>query len=501
MAPFRSYDDSDDDSDDEFITVVSSQVPGPQEEKEYPCKQCPENKRPVFESHAELVKHKIQAEHQYCKKCDQEFPDRDGLEVHILRSNRHITCFVCVKEFRSESGLQFHTQHAHQTSAGGICPQCHENFNTQAGLLQHIEGNLCPGGLRRTDIYGAIEEHQYQTNEELRNRSTNATPRGTERPMPTRDENPAVELVKSFTHFKILDQRPAAAGTRPEGERIEINMDWWDPERRQYKCPFSACGRKFKRSEPFQQHLNSDAHAAKNFLCPGCKKRFTSSSAMLQHIESRMCRIVQMPDFDRVKGSLTLPVDQSRLSQSLATMSHRGGTLSTVGAPSDTGDNSSTVGARTMASASATLSTVGNRPTAAYSTTSERFPPVGTKLERGGNIKRPPSTAGRSEALSAKSGGLSTVGTNQNQFAESQLQQLKHAWSGPHEAERGNIAHASSSKGKVKAKAKAKYSPSKASDAINKRGDAENRKPGDDVQYSFGNGSEEEEETNMSTVI
>ncbi|KAF3164361.1 hypothetical protein EYR41_001411 [Orbilia oligospora] len=496
MAPFRNYDDSDDDSDEGLITVVSAQVPGPQEEEEYPCQQCPENRRPVFRSHAELVKHKIQAEHQYCKKCDQEFADRDDLEIHILRSNRHITCFVCVKEFRSESGLQFHTQQAHQTSAGGICPQCHENFNTQAGLLQHIEGNLCPGGLRRSDIYEAIEDHQQQTNEELRNRSTNTTQKDTEEPTPTQSENPAIELVNSFSHFKILDQR-ATGSTRPEGEIIDVDPKWWDKERRHYVCPYRSCRRKFKYSEPFRQHLNSDAHSDKIFNCPGCKKRFTSSSAMLQHIESRMCRIVQMPDYDRVRGGLTVPVDQSRLSHSLATMSHRSETLSTVGVLSDTGDNSSTVGART---ATGMLNTVGARPTAAYNAMSGRFPAGRPKPERGGNFKEPPSTAGGSDHLTTvgtRSERLSTVGTNQNQFAEGQLQQLKHAWAEPSRegGEGGELAQNKGSKGK----GEAKHNPSDASNAITRRNAAENRKPKDGVKYSFGNDSDEE--GTMSTVI
>ncbi|KAK6345207.1 hypothetical protein TWF718_007134 [Orbilia javanica] len=502
MAPFRSFDDSDDDSDDGIITVVSSQVPGPQDEEEYPCNQCPDSRRPVFRSHAELVKHKIQAEHHYCKKCDQEFDCRDDLEMHVLRSNRHITCFVCVKEFRSESGLQFHTQQAHQTSAGGICPQCHENFNTQAGLLQHIEGNLCPGGLRRSDIYEAVEDHQRQTNEELRDRSTNTTQRGTERPAPTKDENPAVELVNSFSHFKIFDQR-AAANARPEDQVIEIDMNWWDKERRHFKCPFRNCGKKYKRSDAFQQHLNSDAHIAKNFICPGCKKRFPSSSAMLQHVESGMCRINQMSEYDRVKGGLTLSVDQSRLSQSLATMSYRSETLSTIGggAPSDLGDNSNAMGARNKANSSEMPNTFGPRPTAAYSVMSERFPLAGTKPERGGNLQRPFSNIARSEASSTIGGkpdNVSTVGTDHNQFAEGQLQQLRHAWSIPdQQGEGGNPVNPKSSKGK--GKAKANYSSSQASDAINKRNAAENRRPGDGMSYSFENDSEDER--TISTVI
>ncbi|KAK6527996.1 hypothetical protein TWF281_009255 [Arthrobotrys megalospora] len=489
MAPYHNFDDSDDDSDDEHITLVSTHVPGPQAEEQYPCQQCPEHKRPVFESHAALVKHKIQAEHQYCKKCDQEFGSRDDLEMHILRSNRHITCFMCVKEFRSESGLQLHTQQIHRTTAGGMCPRCHENFATQAGLLQHIEGNLCPGGLRRGEIYSAIKDHQHRTNEELRNRSETGTEASSEKPMTTREEDQASELVNSFSHFKIYDQR---AGTKPEEEIIKVDMAWWDPERRHYNCPYRTCGKKFKNSDAFQQHLNSDAHAAKNFSCPGCKKRFPSSSAMLQHVESGMCRISKMADYDRVKSGLTIPVDQSRLTKSLATFSHRSETLSTVGAPSDArrGDLS-TVGAKTKPSEA--LSTVGTKPAVGHGNLSEKLSTVGARSDRGGKTKKPPSsTASRSEALS-------TVGTNQNQYAEQRLQQMKQAWGGPaRENEGGDPAHASGSKPKGKGKGKA--SPSKASEAVKKRAVAENRKPDALIEYSFGKDSDSEEEGTLSTV-
>ncbi|KAK6505134.1 hypothetical protein TWF481_007055 [Arthrobotrys musiformis] len=488
MAPYHNFDDSDDDSDDGLVTLVTRQVPGPQEEEDYPCEQCPEFRRPVFKSHAELVKHKTQAEHPYCKKCDQDFPSRDALEIHVLKSNRHITCFVCIKEFRSESGLQYHTQQCHQSLTGALCPQCHENFNTQAGLLQHIEGNLCPGGLHRVEIYTAIEDHQHRTNQELRIRNGNDADQGTD---PESGEyNPAIELVNSFSHFKIFDQK-GAAGTRPENAKIEVDTNWWDPERRHYKCPFPRCGKKFKGTDPFYRHLNSDAHIAKNFCCPGCKNRFASSSAMLQHVESRRCRLIQTGDFDRVKGSLILPTDQSRLTQSLATMSYRSEALSTVSVASDAGDNLSTVGTRTKASASDTLSTVGNRPGARYSVRNGKKPAAGNGPGRVGNNNHPSSTAGGSEALS-------TVGTNRNQFAENQLQQLRHAWAD--DSDGGVPVDDFKIVFKGRGKAKARYSPTKSSVAVNKRNAPENLKPGDNMEYTFNNDSDEEEGT-LSTVV
>ncbi|KAK6360636.1 hypothetical protein TWF730_006772 [Orbilia blumenaviensis] len=477
-TPFRNFDDSDDDSDDGDVVFVSSRVPVPKVNKEYPCNQCPEEDRPIFKSHAELVKHKAEAEHEYCKKCDQEFECRDDLEMHILRSNRHITCFLCIKEFRSESGLQLHTQQAHRTSASALCPRCHENFATQAGLLQHIEQNLCAGGLRRGEIYGSINDHQYRTNEELRNRSGTGTETSTgNKPdgEPADPQTAAIELVNSFSHFKIYDTRP---GTRDEEEEIKIDTRWWNEHRRHYNCPFRNCGKKFKNSNAFQQHLNSDAHTAKNFSCPGCKKRFPSSSAMLQHVESGMCRIMKTADYERVKDGLTFPVDQNKPSQSVATRSQRSEALSTVGAASDTGEDDRSVGGpkgKGKAVTSGSLSTVGTRPTTVQGYMAAQA--------RAMNNKTPNSVSSALSTVGTKPEKQGAAGMNHNQFAERQLQQLKSAWG--------------ESNTKDKGKGKVKVDSQQPSEPVRKRTVVENQKPEGPMEYSFDKDSDSE----LSTVL
>ncbi|KAJ6260509.1 hypothetical protein Dda_4735 [Drechslerella dactyloides] len=316
MAPYRNYDSDSDDSGDEDVVLVTNSVPVTLNHKQqYACTHCIERPQ-VFDSYNALVEHKVRVGHHYCRKCDEDFPDRDAIELHVLNSNKHITCYLCNKEFRSESGLEVHMNQAHRQTSGAMCPKCHESFSTQSGLLQHIEGNLCPGGLRRGDVHSAINTHQTLTNEALRKELEGGT-----RESFTREQQGS-ELINSFSHFKIYDKRDG--GELSDDNRIEANVEWYDKSARIWNCPIKGCGKKFPLQHSFEQHLNSATHASKSFLCPGCKKKFPSSSAILQHVESGMCRIIRMSDYHLVKSGLTIPLDTDSKASSQGESSQKG---------------------------------------------------------------------------------------------------------------------------------------------------------------------------------
>ncbi|KAF3914792.1 hypothetical protein ABW20_dc0101905 [Dactylellina cionopaga] len=339
MCPYRSFDDSDSDSGDEDIVYVSEAVRVKGSERTlFECSHCKDEPQ-VFESYSELIEHKVRVGHDYCRKCDEDFPDRDAFELHTLNSNKHITCYLCGKEFRSESGLELHMENLHHSSEGALCPQCHENFSSASGLLQHIEGNLCPGELRRSDVHTAINIHQTILNEALRKEMEGSMPETNPR------ERTESELTQSFSHFKIYDQKE---GTKPplDNVKIEVDMSWWNKDKKAFICPYRGCSKKFTNSKSFEQHLNSAAHAAKSFVCPGCKKKFPSSSAMLQHVESGQCRISKMPAYEMVKEGLLVPLNQGKLTKSEIATSTRKTTPSTVGTASTKSGGPSTAGSR-----------------------------------------------------------------------------------------------------------------------------------------------------------
>ena len=77
----------------------------------------------------------------------------------------------------------------------------------------------------------------------------------------------------------------------------------------QYVCPFPDCNKRFPKLERLNRHLDSPAHDASQFKCPGCSKEFKLISGFVQHIESRTCASStsrQLEDHvDRLAGKLS----------------------------------------------------------------------------------------------------------------------------------------------------------------------------------------------------
>ena len=60
-----------------------------------------------FTSKTDKDNHK-EEEHDYCRLCDEDFDDFDGLLQHKIESEAHICCCVCSMDFRSEGGRDRH---------------------------------------------------------------------------------------------------------------------------------------------------------------------------------------------------------------------------------------------------------------------------------------------------------------------------------------------------------------------------------------------------------
>lgn len=56
-----------------------------------------------------MKKHKSRApEHDYCKKCDEDFSDEESHLIHKIRSTKHVACPMCGEDFKSEGGRDAH---------------------------------------------------------------------------------------------------------------------------------------------------------------------------------------------------------------------------------------------------------------------------------------------------------------------------------------------------------------------------------------------------------
>jgi len=64
-----------------------------------------------FDSIAEMKRHKkYSKEHDYCKKCDEDFESWDEYNLHkAFRPDNHgMACRVCGDEFKTMSGMKRH---------------------------------------------------------------------------------------------------------------------------------------------------------------------------------------------------------------------------------------------------------------------------------------------------------------------------------------------------------------------------------------------------------
>lgn len=63
----------------------------------------------TFPDQKALIKHK-DSEHDYCIKCDMDFPDDETMHVHKMGSEKHIICQICGIDFRSDTGRDRHAK-------------------------------------------------------------------------------------------------------------------------------------------------------------------------------------------------------------------------------------------------------------------------------------------------------------------------------------------------------------------------------------------------------
>ncbi|KAI9816910.1 MAG: hypothetical protein M1827_001555 [Pycnora praestabilis] len=94
-----------------------------------------------FDSADDLKRHKINTpEHEYCKKCNEDFKDDEAFLLHKVKSPKHICCPICSDDFKSEGGRD---RHSHMHDQDLKCVGCNERFTRAGGLMAHVETDRC----------------------------------------------------------------------------------------------------------------------------------------------------------------------------------------------------------------------------------------------------------------------------------------------------------------------------------------------------------------------
>lgn len=251
-----------------------------------PCGHCGRR----FGDASALQAHQRAKNHCYCRHCDQYFAHPNSAEQH--RSALHsFKCPDCNRNFVCAEARQ-----QHQKSTGHCyCSDCDRSFAHPDGAEQHLSALhsfKCPDCDRNFVRFDALQRHQKSTKHcycsECDRFFVNAEALGQHLQSSIHaSQFHCCDCERDFVDEQALDQHLASKNHKPhrKAKISSLGLSDWVCE---------DCDRPFKDEKGLEQHRASVIHKPlSDFKCFGdqrCKKRFTSPSAWLHHLESGGCR-------------------------------------------------------------------------------------------------------------------------------------------------------------------------------------------------------------------
>ncbi|KAG7452070.1 uncharacterized protein BT62DRAFT_926274 [Guyanagaster necrorhizus] len=195
-------------------------------------------------------------DHYYCGKCNKVFKNDNGLHEHRRQSPNHHYCTSCRRDFQSQSNLNSHLRSSIHVPKAFKCPgaRCGEAFISRSALVLHLESGGCVSGANRAAVNHYVRQYDRQ--------------------------NIITDPSRMLT----------GPGGAPRDDVIySANDNAWNGYA--YEC--YLCHQTAQTLYSLNQHLASPKHLAKMYFCPleSCRIKFTTLSALLQHIESEKCGV------------------------------------------------------------------------------------------------------------------------------------------------------------------------------------------------------------------
>ncbi|SJL15665.1 related to zinc finger protein [Armillaria ostoyae] len=215
------------------------------------CQECDRH----FSHDWNLTEH-YEDEHDYCTQCSKMFKNEHGLHEHRRQSPHHHYCASCKRDFQSQSNLNSHLNSSIHMPKAFKCPgaRCNEAFVSRSAVVLHLENGGCISGADRTAVNRYVRQYDRQ--------------------------NIITDPSRMLT----------GPGGVPRDEVVySANSNAWSGSA--YEC--YLCHQTTQTLRSLNQHLASPKHQAKMYICPleSCRIRFTTLSALLQHIESERCGV------------------------------------------------------------------------------------------------------------------------------------------------------------------------------------------------------------------
>ena len=219
-----------------------------------------------FFAHADSAEQHRLALHSFrCPGCNREFVRSEALHQH-QKSTRHCYCALCDRSFAHADAARQHRLALHSFG----CPDCNREFVSLEALQQHQKSTkhcYCAPCDRSFVNPEALSQHLQS--------SIHAT------------QFHCCDCDRDFVDEQALHQHLANKIHKPNANSkvFSFGLSEWVCE---------DCDRDFKDKKSLGQHRSSVIHKPlSDFKCFGhehCKKRFTSPSAWLHHLESGACR-------------------------------------------------------------------------------------------------------------------------------------------------------------------------------------------------------------------
>ncbi|RDB19494.1 hypothetical protein Hypma_013457 [Hypsizygus marmoreus] len=233
----------------DFVTWTGLKGHWVQSRRHFYCQKCDEH----FPTDAQLLAH-AESEHYNCEPCRKMFKNQLGLKEHYRQSDAHYYCTPCNRLFGSASNLQAHLNSSTHRPKDVPCPfkGCGHAFVSRSALILHLESGSCRSGVDRDRIN--------------------------------------YEVCRLDTDNVITDPSRLLTGPAASQEVKYYATDAaWNGSA--YECYF--CHNTFRSLPALNEHLASPKHQNKIYVCPlsTCCIRFTTLSALCQHVESERCGV------------------------------------------------------------------------------------------------------------------------------------------------------------------------------------------------------------------
>ncbi|KAG6917371.1 hypothetical protein DXG01_002746 [Tephrocybe rancida] len=268
-----------------------------------------------FGSYAALNQHKVDSsQHNICDDCDLDFATWDDLQEHYIEDDDHFYCEDCDEHFSDDDDLEDHYEEAHWR-----CHSCSRIFKNELGLKDHYRQSS-------QHHYCAQCDRHFQGESQLRNRHH-------PRDVPCRGKGCTQTFISVSAMLLHLEAGTCVSGAtrrlvNTKVRELDRNNIITDPSRMLTSSQHNnttyyassvawngaawecyLCHGTFRSLAALNQHLASPRHQDKIYLCPAtqCRIKFTTLSALCQHIESEKCGVHK---FKQVKLTMDVIVGQ-----------------------------------------------------------------------------------------------------------------------------------------------------------------------------------------------